>query len=85
MGGKENLEVAVKYYCKAAELNPVNVRALYGVLLASSSLCSIGMIFHGFVAQFVNLVMEFLCMYIVHCRPHKSYTDTSTLRYTRPD
>lgn len=42
IGGKENLELSCKYYCKAIELNPNNVRALFGIQLASSSLSTIG-------------------------------------------
>ncbi|KAL5270514.1 hypothetical protein ACHWQZ_G001284 [Mnemiopsis leidyi] len=42
IGGKDNLELSCKYYCKAAELNPGNVRALFGIQLASSTLSSIG-------------------------------------------
>lgn len=42
LGGKENLEMSCKYYCKAAELNPNNVRALFGIQLASTTLSSIG-------------------------------------------
>lgn len=44
LGGKENLEASCKYYCKAAELNSSNVRALYGVLMSASTLASIGKI-----------------------------------------
>lgn len=42
IGGKENLEISCKYYCKAVELSPSNVRALFGVQLAASTLSSIG-------------------------------------------
>merc|ERR1712110_744320 len=42
IGGKDNLELCCKYYCKAVELNPDNVRALFGIQLASSTLCTIG-------------------------------------------
>ena len=42
IGGKDNLELSCKYYCKAADLNPGNVRALFGIQLASSTLSSIG-------------------------------------------
>ena len=48
IGGKDNLELSCKYYCKAAELNPGNVRALFGIQLASSTLSSIGMWFNLF-------------------------------------
>lgn len=42
IGGKENLEIASKYYAKAVDLNPNNVRALFGIQLSASTLASIG-------------------------------------------
>ncbi|KAM7534810.1 hypothetical protein Aperf_G00000113789 [Anoplocephala perfoliata] len=37
-GGTENLELARAYFAHACRLNPMNVRALYGLLLAASNL-----------------------------------------------
>lgn len=35
-GGYENVELAKAYFCQAIKLNPNNVRALYGLLLAAN-------------------------------------------------
>eukprot|EP00096_Caligus_rogercresseyi_P016331 TRINITY_DN893_c0_g1_i1.p1 TRINITY_DN893_c0_g1~~TRINITY_DN893_c0_g1_i1.p1 ORF type:complete len:289 (+),score=76.59 TRINITY_DN893_c0_g1_i1:132-998(+) len=39
-GGFENLETAKYYYCHALQLNPNNIRALYGLLLTCSQVIS---------------------------------------------
>ena len=36
-GGFEHMELAKSYYSQAAKLNPDNMRALYGLLLVSST------------------------------------------------
>ncbi|XP_066598925.1 ER membrane protein complex subunit 2-like isoform X2 [Prorops nasuta] len=46
-GGLENMELAKAYFCQAIKLNPNNIRALYGLLLATNNIamslkCSIG-------------------------------------------
>lgn len=38
IGGQENLALALKYFAKAAKLNPENTRAAYGVMLAAEKL-----------------------------------------------
>ncbi|VDK32330.1 unnamed protein product [Taenia asiatica] len=37
-GGVENLELARAYFAQACRINPLNIRALYGLILAASSL-----------------------------------------------
>jgi len=37
-GGLDNMEIARSYYCQALKLNPKNLRALYGLYLASSNI-----------------------------------------------
>ncbi|XP_076391532.1 ER membrane protein complex subunit 2 isoform X1 [Megachile rotundata] len=39
-GGFENMELAKAYFCQAAKLNPNNIRALYGLLLASNNIAT---------------------------------------------
>lgn len=39
-GGFENMELAKAYFCQAARLNPNNIRALYGLLLASNNIAT---------------------------------------------
>lgn len=40
-GGYENFELAKMYYIQALNLNPNNLRALYGLYLVSRSFCFI--------------------------------------------
>lgn len=40
IGGYENLELAKSYYCQSLKLNPNNMRALYGLFLATTNLAS---------------------------------------------
>ncbi|RZB40891.1 ER membrane protein complex subunit 2 [Asbolus verrucosus] len=37
-GGLENIELARSYYCQALKLNPKNMRALYGLYLATTAI-----------------------------------------------
>lgn len=37
-GGQESMTLALKYFAKAAKLNPLNTRAVYGVMLAAEKL-----------------------------------------------
>jgi tetratricopeptide (TPR) repeat protein len=39
-GGLENIELARSYYCQALKLNPKNIRALYGLYLATTALAT---------------------------------------------
>ncbi|KRT79070.1 Tetratricopeptide repeat-containing protein [Oryctes borbonicus] len=39
-GGTENMELARAYYCQALKLNPNNMRALYGLYLATSNMAT---------------------------------------------
>ncbi|KAI4457546.1 tetratricopeptide repeat protein [Holotrichia oblita] len=39
-GGTENMELARAYYCQALKLNPNNMRALYGLYLATSNIAT---------------------------------------------
>ncbi|XP_050482642.1 ER membrane protein complex subunit 2-like isoform X2 [Bombus huntii] len=39
-GGFENMELAKAYFCQAARLNPNNIRALYGLLLATNNIAT---------------------------------------------
>ncbi|GJQ69254.1 hypothetical protein Trydic_g6397 [Trypoxylus dichotomus] len=39
-GGMENMELARAYYCQALKLNPNNMRALYGLYLATSNIAT---------------------------------------------
>ncbi|XP_076245638.1 ER membrane protein complex subunit 2-A isoform X2 [Calliopsis andreniformis] len=39
-GGFENMELAKAYFCQAAKLNPNNIRALYGLLLATNNIAT---------------------------------------------
>ncbi|XP_053970689.1 ER membrane protein complex subunit 2-like isoform X2 [Hylaeus volcanicus] len=39
-GGFDNMELAKAYFCQAAKLNPNNIRALYGLLLASNNIAT---------------------------------------------
>lgn len=39
-GGFENIEQAKSYFCQAIKLNPSNIRALYGLLLATNHIAS---------------------------------------------
>ncbi|ESP03354.1 hypothetical protein LOTGIDRAFT_205044 [Lottia gigantea] len=41
MGGSDNMELARSYFAQAVRLNPNNVRALYGVLLAATNLATV--------------------------------------------
>lgn len=39
-GGFDNMELAKAYFCQAAKLNPNNIRALYGILLATNNIAT---------------------------------------------
>ncbi|XP_076279523.1 ER membrane protein complex subunit 2 [Lasioglossum baleicum] len=39
-GGFDNMELAKIYFCQAAKLNPNNIRALYGLLLATNNIAT---------------------------------------------
>ncbi|EEZ98669.1 ER membrane protein complex subunit 2 [Tribolium castaneum] len=39
-GGLENIELARSYYCQAIKLNPKNVRALYGLYIATTAIAT---------------------------------------------
>lgn len=39
-GGYENIELAKAYFCQAVKLNPNNIRALYGLLLAANKIAN---------------------------------------------
>ncbi|KZC04191.1 PREDICTED: ER membrane protein complex subunit 2-B-like [Dufourea novaeangliae] len=39
-GGFDNMELAKAYFCQAAKLNPNNIRALYGLLLATNNIAT---------------------------------------------
>ena len=39
-GGYDNIELARAYYCQSLKLNPNNIRALYGVYLASTNIAA---------------------------------------------
>ncbi|TRY71767.1 hypothetical protein TCAL_08453 [Tigriopus californicus] len=56
-GGMDNIEMAKTYYAKTLSLNPDNIRALYGILLASFQLASSNKMPAPKKQEFMKMVM----------------------------